>query len=136
MTLLGARNETQKQMYQGLRYSRGFKSTDEVHSYFKELLDECEKADSCALNVANRVLIHKSEKFKVNPEYAKQLFDLYKAEVNEANFVTESKEIVKSCNDWVKNMTNGKIANILQSLNEDDRAVLINAIYFKGMWET
>ncbi|RWS20079.1 hypothetical protein B4U80_14328, partial [Leptotrombidium deliense] len=72
MTLVGAKNKTEGEMFQGLRYSPGFSNTDEVHSYFKSLLNECDKSDSCTLNVANRVLIHKSAKFRVNPTYAKQ----------------------------------------------------------------
>ncbi|RWS21635.1 hypothetical protein B4U80_14118 [Leptotrombidium deliense] len=73
MTLLGARNKTKNEMFQGLRYSLGFSSSDDVHSYFKTLLDECEKSESCTLNIANRVLIHKSDDFRIDADYALQL---------------------------------------------------------------
>ncbi|RWS23572.1 proteinase inhibitor I4 serpin-like protein [Leptotrombidium deliense] len=135
MTLVGAKNETEKQIFEGLRYSLGFENSDEVHSFFKNFLDECEKCDSCNLNIANRVLIHKASDFRVKPEYAQRLLEVYKAEVNEANFETETNEILKSCNEWVNKKTNGKIPSILDSLSKLARAVLINAIYFKGMWQ-
>ncbi|RWS18081.1 leukocyte elastase inhibitor-like protein, partial [Leptotrombidium deliense] len=135
MTLMGAKNKTEKEMFEGLRYSLGFSNSSEVHTYFKKLLNDCQQSESCTLDVANRVLIHKANNFQVNPEYAKRLLDVYKAEVTEANFNTEKDAVLKTCNEWVNKITKGKIPSILESLEPDARAVLLNAIYFKGTWE-
>ena len=43
---------------------------------------------------------------------------------------------LKMINQWVKEKTNGKIAEIVESpLDPDLVTVLINAIYFKGDWK-
>lgn len=39
-------------------------------------------------------------------------------------------------NGWVKEKTEGKIEEILKSLSPDSACVLLNAVYFKGQWET
>lgn len=41
---------------------------------------------------------------------------------------------VKVVNDWVKEATNGKIPSIVDQFKDDTVAMLINAIYFKGIW--
>lgn len=39
-------------------------------------------------------------------------------------------------NDWIKKKTNNKIKNLISadSLDADTRMMLVNAIYFKGLW--
>ena len=39
-------------------------------------------------------------------------------------------------NKWCNNTTHGLINKIIEKLNPNDLMVLINAIYFKGQWET
>jgi serpin B len=41
---------------------------------------------------------------------------------------------VNSINDWVKQKTVGKIEKIIEELNSDAHFVLLNAMYFKGVW--
>lgn len=42
---------------------------------------------------------------------------------------------LKEINDWVKQKTDGKIKKVLDELNPDSVCVILNAIYFKGIWE-
>ncbi len=41
---------------------------------------------------------------------------------------------VKDINAWVARRTHGRISRLIESLSSDDKAVLLDAIYFKGLW--
>ncbi|XP_069000079.1 alpha-2-antiplasmin isoform X1 [Embiotoca jacksoni] len=43
---------------------------------------------------------------------------------------------VEDVNQWVENVTNGHIPNFLESVPHDVVLVLMNAVYFKGEWQT
>ncbi|KAL7108961.1 hypothetical protein ACP275_06G145900 [Erythranthe tilingii] len=46
-------------------------------------------------------------------------------------------EVIEEVNKWAENETNGLIEEILppDSVDENTRLILANAVYFKGMWE-
>ncbi|XP_040906670.1 alpha-2-antiplasmin [Toxotes jaculatrix] len=43
---------------------------------------------------------------------------------------------VEEVNQWVENVTNGHIPNFLESIPHDVVLMLMNAVYFKGEWQT
>jgi serine protease inhibitor len=43
---------------------------------------------------------------------------------------------LEKINDWVKQKTEGKIKEILEELDPNSVCVILNAIYFKGVWES
>nr|XP_014333686.1 PREDICTED: serpin B6 isoform X3 [Bos mutus] len=62
----------------------------------------------------------------------------YQAEMEELDFVCATEESRKHINTWVAEKTEGKIRDLLpaNSVNPMTRLVLVNAIYFKGNWDT
>jgi serpin B len=64
--------------------------------------------------------------------------DHYGAGFREVDFVKDPERARKAINDWVERATQGKIKELLAKgvLDEEDRLVLTNAIYFKGAWAT
>jgi len=52
------------------------------------------------------------------------------------DFITDRETVTKQINLWVERQTMGKIKNALRSgsLSASTRAVIVNAIYFKGDW--
>lgn len=65
------------------------------------------------------------------PDFVQQMDEYFRAEVQE---VTDA-DSVERVNAWVDEKTNGKIPSIL---TEDNRAfvtALVNAVYFKAVWE-
>lgn len=62
---------------------------------------------------------------------------VYQAKAESADFKNEASEVTQKVNDWVKVETHGHIDNLLPdgSVNESTQLVLVNAIYFKGVWE-
>ena len=68
--------------------------------------------------------------------YRSSLHSFYSARVHDVDFVVESEEIVEDVNAWVRMHTKDLIPTILQPpLSPDTRAILLNAIHFKGKWE-
>jgi serpin B len=63
----------------------------------------------------------------VHPSYKKLLNTKYSAEIFEA------KDVIP-INAWVATKTRGKIDKILKNLSANPVCVLLNAVYFKGLW--
>ncbi|RWS20624.1 hypothetical protein B4U80_12044, partial [Leptotrombidium deliense] len=99
IALTGATNKTEKELFEGVGYNRGFLNSDDVYLFFTELLAEYEKFESKfysrSLKIANRLLIHKKNHYEAKVEYRKKLLDFYKAEVNEASLLTEKMQLSK-----------------------------------------
>ncbi|OGS13394.1 MAG: hypothetical protein A2234_09465 [Elusimicrobia bacterium RIFOXYA2_FULL_58_8] len=72
------------------------------------------------------------------PAYIKVLNANYGAEARAADFKTDAEGARKTLNAWTEKKTKGKIKDLFpqDSLNALTRLVLINAVYFKGKWET
>jgi len=134
MTYAGARGETEKQMRQVLHLES---EQRKVHSAFGELQGQLGKAgeqNGIELNVANCLWAQNAYPFL--PAFLDIAKANYQANVNQADFATESEKARDEINDWVAQKTKGKIQNILPpgSLTNLTRLVLANAIYFKGVW--
>ncbi|HWP26421.1 MAG TPA: serpin family protein [Xanthobacteraceae bacterium] len=82
-------------------------------------------APSAKVSVANALMLTKSG--KVAPEYAALLKDKYAAEIFRDAQLAD-------VNTWVKRKTEGKIEKIIDQLDPDTQAVLLNAVYFKAGW--
>lgn len=81
------------------------------------------------LHIANSLWIKKHFRFK--KKFVSSVRRFYKAEVFARDFVQAD---VIEANAWVSKKTEGKIPSIIQSFSPDDRAIVINAVYFKGKW--
>ena len=84
------------------------------------------------LNIANSIWLN--ENYHFQDDFAQNNRDYINAEIQEIDiFDSESPKMI---NQWVKDKTNGKIEEIVDSpLDPDLVTVLINAIYFKGDWK-
>ncbi|KAM6102365.1 ovalbumin-related protein X-like [Theristicus caerulescens] len=147
MVYLGARGNTEHQMEKVLHFDKiaGLGGTIQtkcgksvnIHILFKELLSDitAPKANY-SLHIANRLYAEKT--CPVLPIYLKCVKKLYRAGLEMVNFKTASDQARQLINSWVENQTNGKIQDFLQpgSVDLDTMLVLVNAIYFKGIWKT
>ncbi|OGP68187.1 MAG: hypothetical protein A2W27_07800 [Deltaproteobacteria bacterium RBG_16_44_11] len=124
MTYAGARGNTAREMKEVLNLNLG---QVELHSAFKELTEELvstAKKRGQKLNIANALVLTGGD---VSGEFKTILKDNYAAEIFGGGLDT--------INDWVKQKTEGKIEKILVELSPNSVCVLLNAIYFKGIWE-
>ncbi|XP_009965821.3 ovalbumin-related protein X [Tyto alba] len=147
MVYLGARGNTEYQMEKVLHFDKiaGLGGTIQTkcgksmnfHILFKELLSDitAPKANY-SLHIAKRLYAEKT--CPILPIYLKCVKKLYRTGLEMVNFKTTSDQARQLINSWVENQTNGQIQDILEpgSVDLDTMLVLVNAIYFKGIWRT
>ncbi|GBN24307.1 Serpin B6, partial [Araneus ventricosus] len=107
---------------------------DTFSRFFSDVLKSGDSSDGYVLNSANSILVDK--RLELLEEYRRNVQELYRATVRNVDFVREGPRLVEEINDWVKEKTNGKIEKLLQQLSPASALVLLNAVYFKGTWET
>ncbi|XP_041817202.1 leukocyte elastase inhibitor-like isoform X1 [Chelmon rostratus] len=110
---------------------------DEVHVSFAQLLNELNKPDApYALSVANRLYGEQSYQFV--EDFLGGTKKHYKAELEPVDFITSSEVARLNINNWVEKQTQGKIKDVLAQgvVDSMTRLVLVNAIYFKGNWNS
>ncbi|KAK8772598.1 hypothetical protein V5799_024157 [Amblyomma americanum] len=133
MAYAGARGETQQELYDSLAYSSAGLAPDHVHNAHAQHTQALKSPSSSTLLVANTAVVQ--EGYNVLREYLHTLNQSFGAEASTANLADE--QSLRSINEWVKHHTDGKIEQLLsEPLSSDARLVLLNAIYFKGLWNT
>lgn len=136
MLYYGARNETEKEMANVLGYDYlGLESKD-VHRGFQNLMRNTNGNNSkYDLETANAVLLQKD--FSVLPSYKTQMEELYNATVQEVDFAREGEIVVKMINAWTAWRTQNKVEELIKEpLSPLTKLFLLNAVYFKGTWQT
>ena len=125
MTYAGARQNTAREMKKVLHFEL---DQTQLHPAFKslnrELTTNARKANQ-KLNIANGLCLTGGD---VSNEFKTLLKENYDAELFSGG--------LDKINGWVKKKTEGKIEKILETLDPNSACVLLNAIYFKGTWES
>ncbi len=125
MTYAGARENTAREIKEVLHFQLG---QNELHPAFKSLNRELVATARGAgekLNIANGLVLTRGN---VSDEFKTILKENYDAELFAGGLDT--------INGWVKQKTEGKIEKILEKLGTNSVCVILNAIYFKGIWES
>jgi serine protease inhibitor len=129
MAYNGANGETKTEMEKTLKLN-GLTAED-INTSYKMLIKELQSLDEDVLfEIANA--IYYAEGFSVKPDFLTINENIYGAEVESLDF--SSSAAVDTINNWVSQKTNEKINQIIEQLNPLDRMVLLNAIYFNGIW--
>ncbi|KAM6177332.1 leukocyte elastase inhibitor-like [Erethizon dorsatum] len=132
MIFLGTRGETAAQLSKALH----FDMVKDVHSSFQSLNAKLNKRGaSYILKLANRLYGEKTYDFL--PEFLASTKKMYGAEMVSVDFRNDTENTRKTINKWVKERTEGKIPELLAPgvLDDTSKLVLVNAIYFKGVWQ-
>lgn len=86
-------------------------------------------------NVANSVWVSDDPEIHVNENFINEAREKLGAEVFQEPFgEPRSKETVEKINAWVNEKTDGMIPTIINDLEEDSIAALINAVSFSSPW--
>ncbi|CAG9560273.1 unnamed protein product [Danaus chrysippus] len=86
------------------------------------------------LKMASKVYV--AEYYELNSGFIALSQDVFGSEVANIDF-SENENAANKINQWVENQTNNRIKDLVSplSLGADTKAVLVNAIYFKGAWK-
>lgn len=126
----GAKGNTAKQLSSGLHLPE---SHEKISETFTKLSPTLQGNDKYTLSSANKVYVKDS--FKISDKFKSTAVDVFKAEIQNIDF-TKKEKAAGDMNKWVEEKTHDKIKDLIKpdDLDEDTRAVLINALYFKGAW--
>jgi len=134
MTYAGAREETANQMKSALQLSP---EGDALHRAFGDLITTLNTGGGSdyEMRVANSLWGDKTSTFlqpfiDINEQF-------YGGALERLDFKNASENARLRINAWVEEQTRNKITDLLTpgSVSTDTRLVLVNAVYFKGLWE-
>ena len=129
MAYNGADSDTKTEMENAMKLN-GL-TTEQINDAYKMLIKGLQSLDKdVVFEIANAIFY--ADGFSVKPDFLNINKTVYNAEVENLNFSSGS--AVQDINNWVANKTHDKITSIIQQLNPLDRMVLLNAIYFNGVW--
>lgn len=129
MTYNGAGGDTKSAMAKALGVEKV--DVEQFNEASKNIMTVLANPDpKVKLEIANSIWI--DQDFKVKPDFVSRNRDNFGAEVTNLDFKAEL--AAKTINDWVKQNTGEKIPQIVDKLEPDSRMMLVNAVYFKGLW--
>jgi serpin B len=129
MAYNGADGDTKTEMEKTLK--KNGLTVDEINTSYKMLIAALQSVDEKVVFELANAIFYKNG-FSVKQDFLNINKNNYDAEVASLDF--NSPSAVKTINDWVATKTHDKILSILDKLNPDDRMVLLNAVYFNGIW--
>lgn len=125
----GANGSTQDEIMKALSMSGTSLAT--LNETYNAIIKTASHLDSqTQVNIANCVAANKQVTLKSN--YASTMQTLYNADVESMDFAS-SKALAK-INGWCSKQTDGMIPKIVDQLDPNATAVLMNAVYFNGTW--
>ena len=131
MTLNGAQGETANQISGVLGYGGGDEIED-VNVLAQELLSQLPTLDKkTKLTIANAIFVDNGN--TLLDTYVSALKQSYNAVVENLDF-TDNAGSTGHINDWCSQNTNGLFPKILDRVDPDMLAYLLNAMYFKSQW--
>ena len=133
MTYAGARSETAAQMAKVLHFDM---DADALNGAAERLLKSVSAGGGSGgeLKIANRLFGEKSYTFEA--PFLALTKERYGAELESVDFRGAPEQSRAKINGWVSERTERHIEEILpaESIDEDTRLVLVNAMFFKGRW--
>ncbi len=135
MTMAGARGETERQMARVLHVTW---DKPEAAPMFPRWLSlhRIRPGFGVEMHVANSIWTPVG--FPLVPDFSATLRDAYLAEAFEVNFAEDPEGTRRRINEWTAAQTHNRVPEILAPglLSVRERLVLVNAVYFKGLWKT
>lgn len=125
----GANGQTKADIMKALQLEE--KDLDEMNALYKMMIQRCgNTGKGTTLNIANYFAMNK----EVNLEgaYANKMKNIYNAGIESLDFT--SPKATAHINNWCKKNTNGMIPSIIDKVDANASAYIMNAIFFNGTW--
>jgi serine protease inhibitor len=130
MAANGASGATYDEMHSALRLSGA--TREDVDGGYKSLITLLRGLDpGTNFSIANSIWYEQT--FSFNASFLDESKLYFDAQVQALDF--KSPAAVTTINSWVNGQTNNKIPRILDSIDSSEVMFLVNAIYFKGIWQ-
>ncbi|MDR0896134.1 MAG: serpin family protein [Prevotellaceae bacterium] len=129
MTANGAAGTTLNEIKSALGFNEY--SLDDINAFYQKFTDYLTTVDGeTFVGIANSIWLNKG--FKVLPDFTQVNQEYYLGEVQEVDM---SKGATKNrINQWVSDKTFGCIPDLLSGIDPETRMILINTLYFDGLW--
>ncbi|XP_051874441.1 glia-derived nexin [Pristis pectinata] len=131
MLHLGADGRTKQQLSKALKYSS--QGTYRKLKRVQKLLTDSRNQD--IVTIANGVFVPSG--FEMEQPFIQKTNEIYQAVLRNMNFA-DPILAASIINQWTANQTRGMITDLISPaiLNEATRLVIVNAIFFKGLWKS
>jgi len=131
----GAKGQTQQQINKTLHLYQDQNTINKTFGQWQNSLNTTLSQQDLQFVIANALWMQKDT--NILPSFMKIAKENYKAIVRDVDFVGSSLIATQAMNKWVKEATQGKIQDLLQSGDVDasTRMVLLNAISMKALWQ-
>lgn len=105
-------------------------SSQNTNDFFRKYIKASPHGKDNSVILNNLIAVDK--KYPLNDSFVNLLQDSYRAVVNNYDF-SDSKT-VSEINDWMKECTGGRISKVIDKIDEQQAAYLINTLRFKSKW--
>ena len=131
MILDGAQGQTADEICSVLGYGKG--EVDDVNEFCKSMLEQLPALDKkTTLTIANAIFV--DDGWPLLDSYKTAVSKYYQAEVSNLDF-SDGVASLQAINGWGSKHTNGLVPKILDEVNPNLLAILLNAMYFKSQWK-
>ncbi|XP_013925911.1 PREDICTED: alpha-1-antitrypsin-like [Thamnophis sirtalis] len=131
--LLGTNSNTHAEILKGLDFNMTKIQEDEIHQGFHELLHLLTHSEEdYKLDIGQALFL--KEGIQPLQTFLDKIKEFYEAEIQATKF-QDPKEAEKQINDYIKEKTHGKIAELVKDLSIETVFVLTNYIFFRGHWK-
>ena len=131
MILDGAQGQTADEIAQVLGYGAG--EVQAVNEFCLSMLQQLPTLDKMTtLSIANAIFV--DDGWPLKDAYKSAVGQYFQAQVSNLDFMDEASSL-RAINGWCEKHTNGLIPKILDEVNPEMLAYLLNAMYFKSQWK-
>lgn len=134
MTYAGARGNTASEMAATLHFTR---DQEKLHPAFSALEQQVQGAEKKGIRLSVANGLWPQEGYPLRQEYLALTGKYYGGLVRQVDYVNAGEDARLTINQWVEEQTQEKIKGLLQpgDVSSATRLILVNAIYFKGLWK-
>lgn len=125
----GANGQTKTDIMKALQLTDN--DLDEMNALYRMMIQRCRSLDKeTTLRIANYFAMNKDVELK--DVYANNMKAIYNAGIESLDFT--SPKTTAHINNWCKKNTNGMIPSIINNVDANASAYIMNAIFFNGTW--
>lgn len=133
MALMLAANGAEGETLQEILNATNVENIDEYNEASKLMIEKYSQSDLLKIDVSNSIWVNSDN---TSQQFTKAYSDKVTEYLGATSDVVTNKTALEKINGWVNEKTRGKIPTIIGEDNIDFAAMLVNAVYFNGRWQS